>query len=426
MVRQLARDCCLGMLVVASLCSLAHAQATVDSQSNGVDGVFNPTSNVTIDLGQAAAQDAVGNPLTWDSTYRPAGGVGKGVYDRDKWAVVFHYTSVSIPAGVTVTFTNHPSRAPIVWLAQGNVTIAGTVSVDGKSSLNTTGAGEPEPGPGGFRGSHASPDVNASGAGYGPGGGRFVSAAANTAGSHATVGQGNVAGSDYGNSQIIPLIGGSGGKRQISAYSVGSGGGAILISAGTGSSAATVTISGRVSAQGGDGSQPSCGGSGGAIRLIASTVTGSGSLVAAGTAGGSQGRIDLEANAGAIPNCSPAPSQFAPGAVAGLWPTPAQPAVRIYSVDGNLVGPDPHARFELSNRDVEIATTGAITVRIEAWNVPVDGSWTVKLRSTPETGPDTTANATAEGGGSLAHSFWNAFIAMPNGFAGLQVRAVKN
>jgi hypothetical protein len=33
------------------------------------------------------------------------------------------HASVNIPAGVTVTFKNHASHAPVVWLVQGGVTM---------------------------------------------------------------------------------------------------------------------------------------------------------------------------------------------------------------------------------------------------------------------------------------------------------------
>ena len=84
----------------------------------------------------------------------------------------------------------------MVWLVNGNVTINGNLNLDGKTPnpdpLNLT-----EPGPGGFRGG-GSPNYG-NGPGFGPGGG--------TNGSYTP---GTYFGT-YGNPQIIPLIGGSGG-----------------------------------------------------------------------------------------------------------------------------------------------------------------------------------------------------------------------
>ncbi|MBK8093158.1 MAG: hypothetical protein IPK32_14525 [Verrucomicrobiaceae bacterium] len=96
----------------------AHAQLTIPS--DGSDGAFAPAANVEIDLGLATT-------ALWNTP-----GSGNGVYDAEKWAVVFKYSSVNIPAGVKVTFKNHPTYAPVVWLVQGNVTIAGELSLKGK------------------------------------------------------------------------------------------------------------------------------------------------------------------------------------------------------------------------------------------------------------------------------------------------------
>jgi len=100
----------------------------INVPSDGSDGAFNPTANVEVDLSQAVT----GAPGVWGEPWLQPG-TGTGVYDADKWAVVFKYSSVNIPSGVTVTFKNHASRAPVVWLVQGNTTIAGTVNLDGQA-----------------------------------------------------------------------------------------------------------------------------------------------------------------------------------------------------------------------------------------------------------------------------------------------------
>jgi hypothetical protein len=63
----------------------AHADLTIPG-ADGSDGTFAPTANVTVDLSLAPTAG-------WDSI-----GSGNGVYDPDKWAVVFKYASVSIPS----------------------------------------------------------------------------------------------------------------------------------------------------------------------------------------------------------------------------------------------------------------------------------------------------------------------------------------
>ena len=131
-----------------------------NSGSTGADGPFNPTVNTQVTL--------------------PDSGV-------------FNYTSVNIPAGVTVTFKRNTANTPVVILASGDVTIAGTIDVSGAAAAAAGAAGDGNQGddglpgkggPGGFdggRGGTASSDnpgvsgnptlKNPGGAGLGPGGG---------------------------------------------------------------------------------------------------------------------------------------------------------------------------------------------------------------------------------------------------------------
>lgn len=66
-----------------------------------------------IDLSQAVTG-------TWDANN--SANVGKGTFDPAKGTVVFKYSCVTINATRTITFINHPSRDPRVWLVRGNVT----------------------------------------------------------------------------------------------------------------------------------------------------------------------------------------------------------------------------------------------------------------------------------------------------------------
>jgi hypothetical protein len=128
--------------LTAALLGVLHAPAAiVIPEADGSDGALNLTANTVIDLFQAVTGQ-------WDANN--AANAGKGIYDSNKWAVVFKYSSVNIAGGATVTFKNHASRAPVVWLVNGNVTINGTVSLDGQAGQNSVNL--PEPGPGGFRG----------------------------------------------------------------------------------------------------------------------------------------------------------------------------------------------------------------------------------------------------------------------------------
>ena len=101
-------------LVLALLATLHASGAIVIPGADGSDGALNITANTVIDLSQAVTG-------AWDANN--SANVGKGVYDPAKWAVVFKYASVTVATGATVTFTNHPSRAPVVWLVSGNATI---------------------------------------------------------------------------------------------------------------------------------------------------------------------------------------------------------------------------------------------------------------------------------------------------------------
>ena len=94
----------------------SSALAQFVSGSDGSDGPFTPQVHREVDLSLAIPGDALMTP-----------GTGDGVYDVTRWAVVFKYASIDIPDGVTVTFTNHPSRAPVVWLVDGDVIISGTI-----------------------------------------------------------------------------------------------------------------------------------------------------------------------------------------------------------------------------------------------------------------------------------------------------------
>jgi hypothetical protein len=142
------------------LCAGTAAADLTIPGADGSDGTFAPTANVTVDLSLAPTAG-------WDSI-----GSGNGVYDPDKWAVVFKYASVSIPSGVTVYFQNHPSGAPVVWLVSGDADIAGAVSLDGQGMQYSPS--NAKPGPGGFGGGfgyYSGVQGASAGGGFGVGGG---------------------------------------------------------------------------------------------------------------------------------------------------------------------------------------------------------------------------------------------------------------
>jgi len=345
----LARMGCL----IGALGVTASAPAGVfDSGSDGSDGPFVPAGPTTVvDLGLAT-------PGQWDTTP----GNGDGVYDADVWAVVFKYTTISINPGVTVQFLNHPSGAPVVWLATGDVTIQGIVNLDGQAAFDSfnTPFAYSTPGPGGFAGGAGRVlPLQASG-GFGPGGG-----AVNLDGQYA-------AGSaSYGNPNIVPLIGGSGGGGHNGTdATAGAGGGAILIA-----SSGNMSLAGGSLVKARGGNQFSTGssyasGSGGAIRLIANEIAGSGALSADGGSGSgsaSDGRIRLEAFsiAGYTGTSIPPLTFSGPGT---LFPSSTAPVLRATTIDGQPIPVDPGAGIE--TKDV-VVQNDSVLLQIEAMNIPV-------------------------------------------------------
>lgn len=273
-----------------------------DSGSTGADGALAPTVNTQIAL-------------------PPSG--------------ILNYTTVNIPAGVTVTFRKNALNTPVYLLASGNVTIAGAINISGATAADTGTAGDGNQaddglpgagGPGGFDGGRGGKDDQAQnvavmrgGAGLGPGGGlggiegedgcgsdnrryRYLGVSAG----YATISQDgiyiswgspnwcsgllsvNVNGKPYGSAILQPLIGGSGGGggrggTNYPGSGGGGGGGALLIA-----SSGTVTLTGSINANGGYGGLiagagvggPGGAGSGGAVRIVATRVAGNGSVSA--------------------------------------------------------------------------------------------------------------------------------------------------
>lgn len=357
----------LGTLALAG----AVRAAIVVPGANGTDGALNITANTVIDLSQAVTGQ-------WDNDN--SANAGKGAYDPAKWAVVFKYTEVNIAAGATVTFKNHASRAPVVWLVSGNVTVSGALTLDGQPSQ-----GSPilaEPGPGGFRGGVGRYGIGFDrSSGFGPGGG----------GDPSPSGRG---GRNIDNPSLVPLIGGGGGGGSTRGNGGGGGGGSILIAA-----VGTVSIAGSLSANGGagffyfgDDGNNAGGGAGGSIRIVTSNVEGTGSIVAVGGengggprfASGYIGRVRVErvSTQGAV-SVIPDPSAIilSDGATALLWPPIGAPEVRVLSIGAISAPADPRAGFGTIGADVALPITASTQVLIETKNV--EQASQVKVRGTP-------------------------------------------
>jgi hypothetical protein len=253
----------------------AGLAASFDSGSTGADGALNIISNTTLSL--------------------PANGM-------------FNFTTINVASGSTLKFLRNDLNTPVHLLATSNVTIAGIIDISGlPGSTSVAGQG----GPGGFDGGNPAAGIDPPGDGYGPGAGtggdpNFQSASRARGGTYGTT---TIYSSSnrYGNLYIQPLIGGSGGGGTSTNTSGilpyieggGGGGGAILIASTT-----QITVSGSILAKGGAGTGSINfinGGSGGAIRLVAPKVSGSGILNAGATPmGGVNGGPIAQAGDGRI------------------------------------------------------------------------------------------------------------------------------
>lgn len=405
------------------------AQITVLG-ADGSDGAYTASAGATtINLANSPS-------AAWDAANPDPGTPLTGVYDADKWAVVFRYSAVNIPANATINFTNHPSRAPVVWLVDGNVTIAGTLSVAGKSPTSTII--QAEPGPGGFRGGLGNLGIDSpQSGGFGIGGTKNLANDNNPWGaSHGTAGMGgsgpSSAGLTYGNANLLPLIGGSGGTGFLegpnspTTYAGGGGGGGAILIAATG----TITVTGTISAQGGSGIPHwASSGSGGAIRLVGNEVSGTSILNALGGpppsngGPGGAGRIRIETNldTGGLTG-TPAPSyNSSTFSTATVWPDTSAPIITVSAVHTQSVPSDPRASLNPPFADVNLTNPNPLDITVQGTNVPLNA--TVTVRIVPKRGQDFIVTASFISG-DLTNSIWKAEAQLPNGFSAIQARAV--
>jgi hypothetical protein len=375
--------------------------AQVNTGSNGSDGAFNPTANTVINMAS-----------------HPDG--------------IYQYTSVNIPANVTVTFIPNANNTPVTWLVQGNVVISGLVDVRGQSengnSANVPGKGGPGGGVGGYGGQGSSPLPHR---GEGLGGGDASQPGVNAIGgngSYATVGEARTyygllqvaAGLTYGNRYLVPLNAGSGGGGSMG-MGGGGGGGAILIA-----SDRTIRVDGAVSADGGAGigGPPYSGsGSGGGIRLLAPQILGRGGLSALGAAcmdkaGDGYVRLDVLDDQFFGTLSGSASRGFNPILIA---PANQNVSLAIQSVAGNAVPPNPTG--VLITPDVTISSQQAnpIPIIFQCANIPLNTPITVVVR--PVNGPMVVAGG-MNNGGVLASSTGTVSVNMPRGGGIIYAKAV--
>ena len=384
-----------GLMVSIFILLLTNTASAFDSGSTGALGAFNPQTNIEVDI---------------------------SLYPDGK----LNYTTVNIPAGVTVTFKKNANNTPVYILATGNVTIAGTISVNGTAGgVQSAGKGGPGGFDGGLGGDIAIPGGKALGPGAGNpgsvssvpasycagggGGGGFGSNGSNGDG-NSQYAPGGSGGGKYGDGKLLPMIGGSGGGGGAGHLSTfyqtrggggGGGSGAILIASGSSSTIGTITVTGSITANGGNGANNGqCGGgggagSGGAIKLMADTISVSGTISASGGAGstspggygggaGGNGIIRFEANT-VTGNTTPPYTYSHPGTVF----VTNMPTLTITSAGGVSVPANPSGKYGFPDVTLPSTTTNPVTVNVSATNIPVGTHVTVT--AVPEYGASASA-----------------------------------
>ena len=428
------------VLLAAALTTAVHGQLQIPGlspEAAGTDGVLSHTNwnaSLLVDLAEAADTGGAGQPLRWND---PSPNPGKGIYDREKWAVVYKYESVTLNVnqqnGQGIRFRNHPSGAPVIWLVSGDVDIvSGYLYVNGGNAAGCSGFAAA--GPGGFRGGVGGQGGTAPVSGLGPGGGNYTidPVTGFGGGSYATDGltfpRTLPPAPQYGNAGGLPLIGGSGGAGSGGCEGGGAGGGALLIVA-----QGTIRLNGVIVADGGNAAQWGAGGSGGLVRLIANRVEGAGAMYARGgwsrdsLGTGGSGRIAIFCNENALSSVGdPAYEVFQPiVGPAPLWPDSAAPRVRPSRliIDGTplLLPDDPRASFAFPFADAQFDTFEPVELHVEAENVPLD--WAMLVRVVPVHGSSVSVALTPLPGGTVEASTWTAQLVLPRGFGAFQVRA---
>jgi len=340
--------------IALAVLGCGSAWAQFNSGSTGRDGAFNPTRNIVVDMAD-----------------HPDG--------------IYHYTSVYIPANVTVTFTPNANNTPVVWLVQSNVVILGTVDISGQDGVEGQGG---RGGPGGYRGGNGGTGATP---GQGPGGG--AAGYYGEPGAFGTLpvddqGYFTNGASVYGSPYLLPLVGGSGGGGASGGYreSGGGGGGGALSIAASG----TIQVEGTINASGGDGARHynppmAGGGSGGAVRLVATRLTGRGTIDASGGYGktygtyGGYGRVRFDVFENAFGG--PIYGVFSQGSQFVLFPTSGQlTRLRVMSVGGVPVSETPTGQLAVPDAVLSAQQNNPIPVVVRCERIPLGTTITVIVK----------------------------------------------
>ncbi len=261
---------------------------------------------------------------------------------------IFNYTTINIPIGRTLTFQGNLANTAAVLLAQGAVTISGTINVSASGMT---------PGPGGFYGGGPTQ------VGLGPGGGQPGSAGAPESMHDGTW---------IGPLSLVPNTGGSGGGGTSgcggSQYG-GGGGGAITIASST-----SVVVSGFILANPGLGpgvGGNECGASGsyggaGAVRIVANSINVDGTI--SGEITGAV--VRLEGPIGQVKYTG----YGTPPVIANINPLIAPtmpPSITFSSIGGYAVPASSGSSFTTIDLLLPTQLHDPIPVVVQAANVPV-------------------------------------------------------
>jgi hypothetical protein len=318
--------------IALALLGCGSAWAQFNSGSTGRDGAFNPTSSIVVDMAD-----------------HPDG--------------IYHYTSVYIPANVTVTFIPNVNNTPVVWLVQSNVVILGTVDISGQRAAGGQGG---RGGPGGFRGGNGG---NGATPGQGPGGGGVgyygKSAAFGTLPLD-QYGSGYVTNGSavYGSPYLVPLVGGSGGG----------------------------------------------------VRLVAGRLTGRGTLDtrggrARGDGYGGYGRVRFDVLENAFGG--PIYGVFSQGSQFVLFPTSGQlTRLRVVSVGGVPVSETPTGQLAVPDAVLSAQQNNPIPVVVRCERIPLGTTITVVVK--PALGPSVSATG-VNNAGTFDSSTATVLVNIPRG-----------
>jgi hypothetical protein len=334
---------------------------------------------------------------------------------------IFHFTTITVPSGTYLSLrADTPGLAeakPVIWLATGAVSIGGYIKLDGDNGSFIPSSAVP--GAGGFAGGACGTPQSDPRGGSGPGGGGAAAGLAGGNAGHLEDGSptGASPGVKYGNAFLLPLVGGSGGGGGTGSVSDnggggGGGGGALLIA-----SSVSISIDGVIQALGGSGPGNGWHGSGGAIKIMAPTVSGFGYVTVGGS--GSPGRLRLEAftyssNLTFFPTRS-----LTVGSPQFVLPPANSPTVRVTQVDGVNVPASPTGSFAVP--DAIITAASPVSISIAATNIPV--GTVVNLRIISEAGSSLTVQSSALAGTLESSTATVGPMTIPMGFSRFYVTA---